>query len=203
MPKLPCQNLRNYSNMSGTANNQAYPDAYPDGDHPAQTGAAEINTLGYSFYGDSVYQLSFTFPHSESSLVLEFSASGLQNVEDESWGLDNVEVQTTDPQQVVYANDFEGLLGWEWLPEAAESLDCTVRYFRGTVAREEREITDQVNSQQGWRRRLGPGQNGQFLITVTPHSGLEAGQIFQTLVRAEARRDPSQRDTIKTVTQVK
>jgi hypothetical protein len=52
---------------------QAYPDAFPGGDHPAQTGAAEINTLGYTFFGDSVYQLSFTFSHSSSSLILDFS----------------------------------------------------------------------------------------------------------------------------------
>ena len=83
----------NISHIEGYS--QAYPDAYPGGDYPARTGAAENNTLGYTFDDrplDSVYQLGFTFPHSAGSLVLNFSAFGLQELWDESWGLDNVEV---------------------------------------------------------------------------------------------------------------
>ena len=72
---------------------QAYPGNYPEGDYPARTGATANNTLGYG--EDSVYHLSFTFPHLESSITLDFSAFGLQELEDESWGLDNVEVRAT------------------------------------------------------------------------------------------------------------
>ena len=82
---------------------QAYPDGYPGGNNPPGVGAAERNSLGYSFSHptaggpmDSVYQLSFTFPHSAASLVLNFSASGLQKLADESWGIDNVEVLVTE-----------------------------------------------------------------------------------------------------------
>lgn len=78
---------------------QAFPGAFPGGSNPRGTGAAEINTLGYPIvtgnpgtFGDSVYRLSFTFPHSADSLVLNFTASNLQGVGDESWGLDNVVV---------------------------------------------------------------------------------------------------------------
>lgn len=86
---------------------QAYPDPFPGGNHPAQTGAAEVNSLGYSpsLFGDSVYHLSFTFPHSDSTLILDFSASGLAFLADESWGLDNVEVRADD--SAVYSEDFE------------------------------------------------------------------------------------------------
>jgi len=58
------------------------------------TGAAEINSLGFpDFFGTGdVYELSFTFAHGGGQLVLNFSASGLQNLADESWGLDNVRV---------------------------------------------------------------------------------------------------------------
>jgi len=72
---------------------QAYPDTYP-GDlgleplHPHNTGAVEVGTLGYGL--DAVYNLNFTFPHAGGSLVLNFSAFGLQGIGDESWGLDNV-----------------------------------------------------------------------------------------------------------------
>jgi len=82
---------------SGTER-QAYPGTYPGGEHPGRTGAAETNTLGFTFRGtpwDSVYRLISTFPHSASSLVLNFSGSGLQGVLDESWGIDNVEVSVT------------------------------------------------------------------------------------------------------------
>lgn len=85
---------------------QAYPDAYPGGAHPARTGAAETNTLGYSFVyaretlqADSVYHLQVTFPHDARSLVLNFSGSGLQHLADESWGLDNLMVSVTPATQ--------------------------------------------------------------------------------------------------------
>jgi hypothetical protein len=44
--------------------------------------------------GDTYYDLTLTFAHSANSLELVFSYSGLQDLNDESWGLDNVAVQT-------------------------------------------------------------------------------------------------------------
>jgi hypothetical protein len=77
--------------------NQAYPGDYPGGDYLPYTGAAEIKTLGYTEIQapapDSVYRLSFTFAHNESILRLDFSGQGLQGIQDESWGLDNVNVR--------------------------------------------------------------------------------------------------------------
>jgi cysteine-rich repeat protein len=75
---------------------QAYPDAYPGGQHPYGTGASELNSLGY-LWGpvpmDSVYSLSFTFAHTEASLSLSFSGANLSPLTDESWGIDNVVVE--------------------------------------------------------------------------------------------------------------
>lgn len=75
---------------------QSYPDPYPGGNQPARTGAAQNSSLGYKFrvteYTDSVYQLTFDFAHSVSTLELNFSASGLQALDDESWGIDNIEI---------------------------------------------------------------------------------------------------------------
>ncbi|MBU0576935.1 fibronectin type III domain-containing protein, partial [Patescibacteria group bacterium] len=79
-----------HTTFSVTNDLQTYPDAYPGNDHLRGTGSAEFKTLGYSYYGDSVYHLNFIFPHAESSLTLSFSGSGLQGTGDESWGLDNV-----------------------------------------------------------------------------------------------------------------
>ena len=72
---------------------QAYPDAYPGGEYPGQTGAAEVNTLGYA--ADSIYQIEFTIPHVDNVVVLRFSGIGLEGVLAESWGLDNVVVSVT------------------------------------------------------------------------------------------------------------
>jgi hypothetical protein len=60
-----------------------------------QTGAVSTGTLGYNnFFKDSVYRLSYTFPHAEASLTLEFGSSLFEGkgTADESWGLDNMVV---------------------------------------------------------------------------------------------------------------
>ena len=58
-----------------------------------QTGATEKNTLGYP-QNDAVYHLSFTFTDPASLLALNFVSGQNQGIGDESWGLDNVVVQT-------------------------------------------------------------------------------------------------------------
>jgi hypothetical protein len=81
-----------FSNWPDPAWNQTYPDPYPGGTlHPAGTGAAEVNTLGYG--QDSVYHLSFAFAYTGSSIIFTlYTPHGLQGVSDESWGIDNVTV---------------------------------------------------------------------------------------------------------------
>ena len=82
-----------FSNTGEDGHTQSYPGSYSSGEeYPAYTGASEINTLGYGFYGDSVYSLSFTFAHCDSSLAFNFAGFGLQDVCDESWGIDNITV---------------------------------------------------------------------------------------------------------------
>lgn len=74
---------------------QAYPGNFPHGDHPAWTGAIEVNTLGYEYEGiaqDAVYRIIVSFPHSADALTLEFISAQTQALADESWGLDNVVV---------------------------------------------------------------------------------------------------------------
>jgi hypothetical protein len=80
---------------------QAYTDLFDSGtDHAPREGADEINTLGFEYHdpnlyegtADAVYNLQYTFPHSGTSIELIFSASNLEVITDESWGLDNVEL---------------------------------------------------------------------------------------------------------------
>ena len=79
------------------------PQNYPVANSPQQTGATSVNTLGYSFYGDSIYHLTFNFPHSGDTLILNFSSSLFEGkgTDDESWGLDNVRVSINSDAPLV------------------------------------------------------------------------------------------------------
>ena len=65
-----------------------------------RTGAVENNTLGYTHPNlgpaDAVYRLTFTFEHLAPTVELDFRGVNLQTPDDESWGLDNVRVETID-----------------------------------------------------------------------------------------------------------
>ena len=72
---------------------QAFPGVYPGSDYPAWSGSAEKNSLGYVFISapmDAVYHLEFVFPHSLDSLDLLFSGQILDELQDETWGFDNL-----------------------------------------------------------------------------------------------------------------
>jgi hypothetical protein len=80
---------------------QCYPGSSAEAaNNPPQTGAVSTGTLGYNnFFKDSVYHLSFEFPHTEPTLSLEFGSSLFEGKgpADESWGLDNVVVSADVP----------------------------------------------------------------------------------------------------------
>jgi uncharacterized protein (TIGR03437 family) len=82
-----------FSNNPKTGNDLSQQD-YPIARSAQQTGAASVNTLGYTFYGDSIYHFTFNFPHMGDTLILNFSSSLYEGkgIDDESWGLDNVRV---------------------------------------------------------------------------------------------------------------
>ena len=89
----------------GTSYFQAFPDSYPGGSHPYQTGAASASALGYTHIvssgsqalpSDAVYHLTYTFPHTAAGVKLNFTSGQTQDVTDESWGLKNVAV-TVNP----------------------------------------------------------------------------------------------------------
>lgn len=86
---------------------QSYPQPFPNLPGAAAfSGAFEVGTLGYDFFGggagddDSVYRISLTFDHTASNLALSFFGTGLQDLGDESWGLDNVSVSLSGPAPV-------------------------------------------------------------------------------------------------------
>jgi hypothetical protein len=73
---------------------QSYPAGFGAGNYPLKWGAVESNSLGFSYFGDSVYRFNFTVPHTADTLTYTFAGSGLEGVSNESWGLDNVRVTT-------------------------------------------------------------------------------------------------------------
>ncbi|MBI3871357.1 MAG: hypothetical protein HY299_22725 [Verrucomicrobia bacterium] len=87
------------------SNDPAVPQAYPGtigASFPGNTSSAERASLGFVFRtissNDSVYRLNYSFQHTGATVDLNFSGIGLQELADESWGLDNVGVSTTyDP----------------------------------------------------------------------------------------------------------
>ena len=114
---------------------QSYPDNYPGGDYPGRTGAAEVDTLGYIPNGDMVYSFpdpnrSFTFTHTNSTVVVRFSGSGSAG---QSWGLDNVcitlglptvlNVIDIDPNTLNLNSKGKWITCYLWLPEGYNVAD--------------------------------------------------------------------------------
>jgi hypothetical protein len=110
-----------FANVTGLT--QSYPDSFggpgPTANHPAKTGASEVNTLGYlpfTVSGDAVYHLSFRAPVTDGDL--EFSVRDISNgagLADESWGLDNVRVSTVpvpEPGTLSLLSSALIIMGW-------------------------------------------------------------------------------------------
>lgn len=82
-----------FSNTGGSGNTQTFPESVgSQARHPEHTGAVETNSLGYSFQGDAVYRMRFSFVHTADCVRISFSGTGLEPILNESWGLDNVQV---------------------------------------------------------------------------------------------------------------
>ena len=76
---------------------QSFPADYPLGNNKGYTGAQERNVLGLftdesGTARDTVYRLAFTFTHRSDSVLLRFSATGLEGLDNESWALARVRV---------------------------------------------------------------------------------------------------------------
>ncbi len=99
---------------------QSFPDEYPGNRcHPPRTGAVENDTLGFDL--DAVYRLAFTVTHTSDSLALTFLGKGLEDLWNESWGLDNVTVTLLlVPGESYVAGELAPVS--EWRPESGASV---------------------------------------------------------------------------------
>lgn len=55
--------------------------------------------FGYSLFRDSLRRVTITVPHSASTATIAFRGSALGDVSDESFGIDNVQVQSDAPDE--------------------------------------------------------------------------------------------------------
>jgi hypothetical protein len=89
---------------------QTYPSPVPGDRSDAKAGAAEKDTLGYFFpYGtsdfdhqkmDATYRLHFVLPHTGPEALLKMRGLGLQNMQDESWGVKDVRIVARSAKEV-------------------------------------------------------------------------------------------------------
>jgi len=117
---------------------QAYPDSVIAAEgNAAFTGAFETSTLGFTHLKrvlDAVYALRLTFPHASPSVKLEFSASGLEDLDNESWGLDNVVVEALPDVEPLSAEEKAQL--WEDLG-SRDALKANAALWRIAAAADE------------------------------------------------------------------
>ena len=110
---------------------------------------AGYRNLGFNSYPDAIYrQVTVNFTPASSTTVIRFADTGLQGVDDESWGLDNIKVQRG--ATTVFEDNFEGAAKSEWSSSAEDG-----------------------NAGRGAFTRFSGRFNGEQLLTL---SGLTAGQ---------------------------
>ena len=66
----------------------------PAGTVGPTVGGLQFPPFNTGAVGDTFYDLTLTFPHTAANLSITFSYTGLQDLNDESWGLDKVTVAT-------------------------------------------------------------------------------------------------------------
>lgn len=89
---------------TGRPGDQPYPGTFGGAMYPALFGGMEVNSLGYEwtdvdanpplrFPIDTVYRIRRVLRHTASNVAVRFRGEGLQELTDESWGVDNVQVR--------------------------------------------------------------------------------------------------------------
>lgn len=104
-----------FSNWEELGFTQSYPQPIGQGVFPAGTGAREIDTLGNTYPGDTIYGFDWMFGHTNRSLSVTFFGRNLQALNDEAWGLQAVRVEFDAPPPVpriaTQPTDRSGALG--------------------------------------------------------------------------------------------
>lgn len=148
--------------FSSRGHMQAYPDVHLSGSHPARTAAREADTLGYMWRDaprDSVYSPSVTFSHTADSLQLNFFASGLSAIANESWGLDNVRI-TVSEEPVAPSDEGDHALTFDGRDDCVVIPNSPSLDLKGSLTLEARVTSDADNDGQIiWRGDVTPAHD--------------------------------------------
>jgi hypothetical protein len=80
---------------------------------------AGASNLGFTGYNDAIYRnVTTTFTANGNTAVLRFADGGLQDINDESWGIDNAVVK--QGSTTVFADTFEGGAKANWSSQATD-----------------------------------------------------------------------------------
>jgi hypothetical protein len=100
-------------NADGTKLQVRVPELATTGDLRVGNLAWPARNLGFSGHGDALYRaVTLSFTPTAATAVVQFADGGLQEIGDESWGLDNVRVSLGDTP--VFGDDFEAGAKPEW-----------------------------------------------------------------------------------------
>jgi hypothetical protein len=104
-------------NDAGTRLQVLVPDLATTGDVKVVNAGA--SNLGFTSYNDSVYRnVAATFTANGDTAVLRFADGGLQDINDESWGIDNVIVK--QGSTTIFADTFEGGAKVNWSSQVTD-----------------------------------------------------------------------------------
>ena len=56
-------------------------------------GTCDYGEWGFERWSDGIFQLAFDFDHPGGETTIQFEGAGLQGLDDESWGVDNVRIR--------------------------------------------------------------------------------------------------------------
>jgi len=189
---------------------QSFPANYPLARVTANTGAAEINSLGY-VYGkknrrnDAVYKLRYVVPHRADTVVFNFSALGhrLQRFPEGTllgtWGLDNVIVETLERRTVTALDEAKLRQAWEALGsedaiKARQAIWALIGADDQTVAYMGKQLVDasagpdlgklieQLDSDKFRSREAATKK----LAEMVPFTKQEAARLATTLARTKS-----------------
>lgn len=155
------------------AQTQSYPSVLPGESHPARTGAAENNSLGFewTFSGggsravDSLYKLSFVVPHSGETIQFNFQGGeGLQPADDECWGLDNLKVEALAERDVPRLEEAEMRRLWEAI--GGRDIVAETAAF--------------------WKLAAGGDDVARFMRTRVKQAGVDRRQFDRLLTQVDA-----------------
>ena len=126
-------------NAAGTQMQVLVPDRATTGEVRVSNGAYQ--NLGFSSHPDAIYRsVTLSFTASDTASTIRFSDGGLQSIDDESWGIDNVRV--TQGKSEVFSDTFEAGASPAWSNAAVDrSSQSVFSAFSGRFGNNEQRLS--------------------------------------------------------------